>query len=561
MIIPKYPRTANNYLVGSLQITHQTKRLACINRHSMMSKYTSLISTILLCSEGTKILAVSSSSSSSSLPTIPVTTSSSQSITSDDDGPFTTNTVASYLRNRCGSSDLRDIPALWSYEGTLTDPTTGKIVALVEGLELVKALPMIKPTQLSGIKGMHKLSAMSLLRRTNSISPNKQQQWDAAVTILSRRLFCYRRPKSTSIETKKSFSPYNSLLTSVRLRPDGPLRHLLPSESIAYYDTAVTYILRNNGKEMLIFSERSNAENDDDGTKHYVMGSVQLNSSSSNNRQLSSSTIFDFAVNGQKGISKHPILPPLKVASRNVGGSEEIVISPPRSRLLQFGKGDGNVSSSERKYGSVRETYSYSVDSDRGIGDSSRYNKVNRIDRIKQKIGMKKERHDELTQPQEHCSVHYTRYGEAPPWYAPGRSCTLELRGERSMISLHDGMEDTTNRSLPPLASWIASKCNFLSGWPSVFTRNPESIDLMKKQYYQLPQCGSSETEITDDTIEQFFSVEHCPSIRPLEADWPVAEHKQWLTSAENTLSRMQSCMRRLSKSFIVSELPRKASQ
>ena len=116
------------------------------------------------------------------------------------------------------------------------------------------------------------------------------------------------------------------------------------------------------------------------------------------------------------------------------------------------------------------------------------------------------------------------------------------------MIPLHDGTEDTTNRSLPPLASWIASKCNFFSGWPSVFTRNTESIDLMKKQYYQLPQCGYSETEITDEAIEQFCSGEQCPSIRPLEAYWPVAEHKRWLTLAENALSRMQSCMRRLSK-------------
>ena len=133
------------------------------------------------------------------------------------------------------------------------------------------------------------------------------------------------------------------------------------------------------------------------------------------------------------------------------------------------------------------------------------------------------------------------------------------------MIPLQDGMGGTINHQhLPPLASWLASKCNFWSGWPSVFTRddrrNTESIDLMKKQYYQLPQDGSSETEITDEAIELFCSGERCPSIRPLEADWPVAEHKKWVTSAENALSRMQSCIRRLSKSFIISELPKKAS-
>jgi hypothetical protein len=41
------------------------------------------------------------------------------------------------------------------------------------------------------------------------------------------------------------------------------------------------------------------------------------------------------------------------------------------------------------------------------------------------------------------CRVQYTRYGEGPPFYAPGRMCTLELRGFRAS-SLDD---------VPPLLS------------------------------------------------------------------------------------------------------------
>lgn len=32
------------------------------------------------------------------------------------------------------------------------------------------------------------------------------------------------------------------------------------------------------------------------------------------------------------------------------------------------------------------------------------------------------------------CTVQYTCYGEVPPWYTPGRMCTLELIGDRVLL-------------------------------------------------------------------------------------------------------------------------------
>jgi len=336
------------------------------------------------------------------------------------------------------------------------------------------------------------------------------------------------------------------------------------------YDSAVTYISRNNGEEMIVFSERPDIHNEE-CIKNYVMGTAKQHNLSSTSRQ---STVFDFAIHGQKGISDTPMLPPLK---QLIDCNEEVVISPPRSRLLQFGKGDGSTSS-DRKYGSVRETYTYTFDhnnySSEGRGESETISKdidmknvnrrrgfgrrgrrfkpsfstrMNQIGQIKKQIKTGKAVDGESVQPKQpkKCSVRYTRYGEAPPWYAPGRSCTLELQGKR--------MDDNSS-NVPTLTSWVASKCNFWSsGWPTVFKSNDsEDKTDLTRQYYQLPK--SSESELAQRAVELFCTRGEQPVIKPLIDEWPVVDKRRWISSVENGLANVQSCISRLSKSFIVSE-------
>ncbi len=187
--------------------------------------------------------------------------SSSSTAQSTPGGSFGAGTITNFLRNRCGSTETNDneTPAIWSYEGTLSDLMTGKLIAKVEGLELVKSLPAIGPSQVSDNNDqsmfMKNLLAKDLLcPRKNSLS--FAAPWDAATTVLSRRLFCYKRPSSNpnnehqsnianSNNHDKQSSPYNSLLTSLRLRINGPLRHLSPFKNIAIYDSAITYISSN----------------------------------------------------------------------------------------------------------------------------------------------------------------------------------------------------------------------------------------------------------------------------------------------------------------------------
>jgi hypothetical protein len=496
---------------------------------------------------------VSSTSSETMVPLLPL---------QQADEPFSADVIDNFLTNRCGTCNPDESPALWSYEGTLTDPTTGKVIAEVEGLELIKRLPVVERTQFidnNERSMLGKLHAKSLLCSENNSTP----QWDVAMTVLCRRLFCYRRRNSIvpvpNPGSSTESSPCNSLLTSLRLRPDGPLRHLSPSESMSIYDSALTYISRNKGRELVILSERGGCEStnpeDAELKNQFVMGNAEINSSN----KKSPYSLFEYSILARRGSEWNgpAPLPPLKAPGQVE--SADVTISPPRSRFLQFGKGDGSDNSSARKYGSARETYSYTLDNDFESADDSSSTNDGIFVRIVEKFGVRRPRETPI-KPKNQCRVVYTRYGEAPPWYAPGRSCTLELRGERinvpEYVELAYGKSCTSDSSasspnLPSIASWAASKCNFWSGWPTLFSdhrKTADCVDLVK-QYYQMPP--ESEVALARRAVELFCS-ERNLSFDRMENEYPIPERNRWLASTENVLTKVQGCMKRFSKSLIM---------
>ena len=474
--------------------------------------------------------------------------------------PFHADVVSNFLKHRCGSTfNGSSGPSIWIYEGTLTDPLSGKVIAEVEGVELLKRLP----TMTSCCDSNNKALLNNLCVRNVLFPEGKSQssllESDTATTILSRKLFCYRRPSNhinyasagmVDTESKDNIiSPSKLLLTSIRLRPDGPIRHLSPQESLSVYDSAVTYISRNKGREMVIFSELGgksdideygNRYDFDDDKKHYVMGSAQSGKDASS---------FSFSIHALKGTIKcndgdnGPKLPPLKQPSNDGGDNNEVVISPPRSRLIQFGKGDGssekNGAASERKYRSVRESYSYSMPG--GIGFTSdlseRQNRNDNTNEFGLAGRLRKQKQQTkpvvIVEEKTPCTVKYIRYGEAPPWYAPGRMCTLELNGKR--------LDANWAQDFPPLLSWAVSKCkpSFWSGWPAVVSQTSTHDD--------------KENELAKQAV-RFFCSESRRSVLP--DDLSNAETGNWVSAAENALSLLQNRLKRLSKSFIVSEVP-----
>ena len=342
--------------------------------------------------------------------------------------------LSQLIKQRCD-----DRLAVWIYEGTLSDHDTGRIVADVEGVELVGALQRIDAgsDESDDSRWLNNLSVRKILSCAD--------EWDTANTILSRKLFCYKRRDgcNENINNGSDNKEAGELLTSIRLRPDGPLRHLSPSESTSVYDSAITFIVR--GKDLTVISERgANTNETGDKRKPIIIGTVQPSEMSEDD--------FEYTIYARK-TTEQPRLPPLR-------SKGEMTISPQRSRLIQFGKSE----ETGRKYDAVRETYVYSL-------GNMQQTSAGDIDTESKSKWFKRFQKEQSTSPttKQHI-VRYTRYGEAPPWYAPGRMCTLDLIGKRVDIpQISDDETSLTSIKLPPLIKWSVNKCtpSFSSGWPS----------------------------------------------------------------------------------------------
>jgi hypothetical protein len=115
-------------------------------------------------------------------------------------------------------------------------------------------------------------------------------------------------------------------------------------------------------------------------------------------------------------------LPKLTDASNDDG---EVVVAPKRSQLVQFGA--SSQEGDQHRFG-ARETYSYTMQSSPS--------------RFPSWLAKFWEQRDDSPR------VRYTRYGEGPPWYGPGKYCMLELQGRR-VNSLAEA---------PPLAASFAAQ-------------------------------------------------------------------------------------------------------
>mmetsp|Transcript_15724 Transcript_15724/g.36220 ORF Transcript_15724/g.36220 Transcript_15724/m.36220 type:complete len:480 (+) Transcript_15724:56-1495(+) len=445
--------------------------------------------------------------------------------TSQSAGGYELLDVDAFLKRRCGTEDGR--PALWSYEGRLTDPSSGRVVAEVEGLELIRQIPSA-----DGLFSKRILDGSS--------------SWDSARSVLCRRVFCYKRPSSGSNrssskdgtnELDSSPGEGGSLLTSIRLRPDGPLRHLDPSECVAAYDTAITYVSRNKGRELFVISERggkaSCPEEEEDLSKYYyLMGAAKISPSND-------STLFGYSILARSGVAQIDggdiQLPPTELLSHS--SDDEVVVSPPRSRLLQFGKGDGS-SSSDRKYGSIRETYNFRFD-----GETSEVGAGGLLARLRRSIG----KSDHASAPKE-STVQYSRYGESPPWYAPGRSCTLALQGRRLDDRPRRDIE-YSSQQLPPTASWLADKCGFWSGWPAQFSVRRCAGG---SNHYQSSE--EHEGSLGQQAVKMIKN-DNCLTTSRLKDEQPF-ENSYKKSAIENAFSYVGARARRISSSFVLSEVP-----
>jgi len=349
----------------------------------------------------------------------------------------------SWLNARCGPNGT----AIWLYRGGLYDPLSGAEICGVEGVEIVRRLASLEVSVdddyvvLEPFEERRKRYA----RRCNDLnvvdtltSGPKSDVY--AATVLSRKLFCYTKPSSSGRRhsgrrrwTRKAEREgtdehddddgLRSLLRKFRLRPNSPERKISVEQAATVYDSATTVVetrSRNRrwrggngggggGGDLYLHTEWP------DGRAIWTKPTLSLRDSgdirggagdtaSGGGRNKGD---LEFAAYARPQPPWRQKLPNLFSANANGDDDNEdpssssAVVSPPRSALIQFanplGGGGGSV---EGQFG-ARETYHYTFEGDgdgEGGGD---------------------------------CTVRYTRYGEGPAWYGPGRMCALELTGRR----------------------------------------------------------------------------------------------------------------------------------
>jgi hypothetical protein len=347
-------------------------------------------------------------------------------VSAAEEGP--SSLIPSWVRARCGvhlgddrsqplGATSNDPPALWVYQGALYDPLEGKKIANVQGLELVSqwadCFSDDKTSKSQYMEHCGDLISGGLLSHPNAT-------FDYASTILSRKVFFYTKEEgeAENDDGKKS----ESLLTSIRLRHKSPVKQIPADQAVALYETATTVIER--GKELIVHSEWPN------GLSLWGTTSIRNQQGDANSPPShktgtdSTKTSLEYTVYTRRRSKKVAQVPDLITETCALDIDSTTVISPKRAALIQFGAS----SMDQRDRFGARETYSYTnIPKSDGIKAKSQWWRLS----TKAK---------DVPSP---CRVQYTRYGEGPPFYAPGRMCTLELRGFRAS-SLDD---------VPPLLS------------------------------------------------------------------------------------------------------------
>jgi hypothetical protein len=157
------------------------------------------------------------------------------------------------------------------------------------------------------------------------------------------------------------------------------------NQAVALYDAATTFVSYKN--QLVVHTEWPNGK--------------CIWAKATSPRETSTKSM-DFSVFAKPTLKD---LPKLTDASNDDG---DVVIAPKRLQLVQFGA--SSQEGDHHRFG-ARETYSYTIQHDPSRSPfwlAKFWKQGNDFPRVR-----------------------YTRYGEGPPWYGPGKYCMLELQGRR----------------------------------------------------------------------------------------------------------------------------------
>ena len=362
--------------------------------------------------------------------------------------PHKPNTmVADWIKGKLGSHDVSMMkPKLWMYQGCLYDPLDGRKIANVQGLEWIYN---------------HNISESILqTNKIQSLLKHPNTTYDQAATLWIRKVFCYT--------TMEEDNP--QLLREIRVRPNSPCKDIPLDQSVSLWETTTTYISR--GDDFLVHSEWPDGK--------HLWGETSAPKITSSSTDENKATNYEFTIYTKHRSPKSRLyLPDLTTTTTRTTTSDssndvvEATISPKRSALIQFG--NGNMES-KNKFG-ARETYSLSF-LPSTIKERKRWGLFRRPSSV-------------VTSSASSSTVKYTRYGEGPPFYAPGRMCMLELNGRPI---------ETLNEATPLLSKLVKERIHTGEEFGN-FQLIPDENDIPKTRWgRQVQTIGKAYESLCDLT-------------------------------------------------------------
>ena len=294
--------------------------------------------------------------------------------------------------------------SLWLYQGTLMDPLTGKVLANVEGVEVLslKGIWQNETSSTSSASGGITSSFLARLPQNNPLTnwtrslltiDNNKLDMQAAAVWTSRKVFLYRSTDD------------NALLSTVRLKPASPTRKVPLSQAISIWDST-TSVWEPSGTSSWLFGTAFTSSSPAQPKRTTLVWNTAPLAWEEDASEQSTASIKSRKKKGRRGKKQQQ--------SKETTGSLEFTIharprqgdqvtalqnhfaqlhrpsglAPPRTALVSLGT-VGTVNGGNTA--TAHETYRYNLPSGR---------------------------------------LSYSRYGEGPVWYGPHRTCRLELRGQ-----------------------------------------------------------------------------------------------------------------------------------
>ena len=306
------------------------------------------------------------------------------------------------------------------YSGRLSNPMTGASIANVKGVESIK--PLNVATTISSLP----VSCLRTALSGFSSSFDKANQ----SSFFVRRLFFYtplsKKKTRTSSSSSSSSSGMNAILVEYKHTPSSPSKDVAVGQAAFLYDSVVSFGVSNSNS-----NGNSNSNSNSKSNSNSNSSSSNIENFDNDNVEIRTQSVFKdgSSVIGKIQVEEVDSRLKMNSVSRFLKKSDKVgEVKKCLGLLSGAGAGAGAEQSSTRraiisfgrqkpmdKFGGAKETYEFEE-----MPKAKKWQSIFRLPFVAPWMSTTKKEKGKKR-------FRYSRLGECPSWYGPGRMCLLEM--------------------------------------------------------------------------------------------------------------------------------------